>query len=53
MTYLKKGELKKGWPLFEWRLEAKRKYGENELSKWKGGNLNKKTILLCYEEGFR
>ena len=51
MTYLKKGELKTGWPLFEWSLEIKGRYGENELSKWKGENLNKKTILLCYEEG--
>ena len=46
MTYLKKG-----WPLFEWRLEIKGKYGEKELSKWKGENLNKKTILILGASG--
>ena len=46
MTYLQKGELKKGWPLFERRLEIKGKYGENERSKWKGENLNKTAYSL-------
>ena len=46
MTYLQKGELKKGWPLFERRLEIKGKYGENKRSKWKGENLNKTAYSL-------
>jgi tetratricopeptide (TPR) repeat protein len=52
LEYLTRGELEKGWPLWEWRQKlpaARLKHFTQPL--WRGEDINGKTLFVWWEEG--